>query len=86
MTGDTIITAVEVLADNTTDPTAWLTATLNTTDNKSFGIETLRNGDGTANTDLRSRSIKVTYTITPTGGAAQTYYTVFTVRQAGETI
>ena len=81
-----LITAVEVLADNTTDPTAWLTATLNTTDNKSFGIETLRNGDGTANTDLRSRSIKVTYTITPTGGAAQTYYTVFTVRQAGETI
>lgn len=92
------ITNVEVLAGNTTDPEAWLTATLATgTDaGKYFTITTTQNQkvtsagppatyDTTVSTSLRSRSIKVTYTITPTGGAAQTYYTVFTVRQAGYT-
>ena len=73
-----VITAVEVLASNTTDSEAWLTATL-AADNKSFNITTLANGN---NKPLRSRSIKVTYTITPTGGSPVIYTTVFTVRQA----
>ena len=92
------ITAVEVLAANTTDPEAWLTATAATggDEGKYFTITTTQNQkisaagppvayDTATSTELRSRSIKVTYTITPTGGAAQTYYTVFTVRQAGYT-
>ncbi|SEF74774.1 hypothetical protein SAMN05216354_1491 [Xylanibacter ruminicola] len=88
------ITAVEVLAANTTDPEAWLAATLATGADagKYFTITTTQNQilldatptyDTTTDTALRSRSIKVTYTITPTGGSAQTYYTIFTVRQAG---
>lgn len=91
------ITGVDVLKENTTDSEDWLTATPASGDDtgKYFTITTTQNQkkntsdpttyDDAQATTLRSRSIKVTYTITPTGEAAQTYYTVFTVRQAAYT-
>ena len=76
------ITDAVPMKELTEDGTDWLKLDFDETGNDNKGVITLGTDANPSTTDIRSRSFKVTYTITPSDGSdPTTHYIVFTVRQ-----